>query len=194
MANYNNSRSRGNTGDNGRNERVEYQIIEKLGSLVTFDNGWSREINIVAWNGGDPKFDIRDWDPDHRRMSKGIRLYADEAELLYLILADKFGPRDTRRAYSSGKASQGSGGFVPGSGRKAAAGDSAADDAYADDAYANDSDADGADAGADTDGADLLDADGGTPDGSAGAGVSAASADSGMQAPGQEYGDYAQPF
>lgn len=76
---------------NGRqNGEVEFTIIEQLGVIETQKNGWNKELNIVAWNGGVPKFDIREWDPEHERMSKGITLFEREAERLSQLLSRKF--------------------------------------------------------------------------------------------------------
>ena len=68
---------------------VSFRLIEELGVLDRYKTGWSREINIVSWNGKPPKFDIRDWDPDHERMSRGITLHEREAIKLTEILAHR---------------------------------------------------------------------------------------------------------
>ena len=57
---------------------VTFEIMEEIGIISTQDTGWTREINLVRWNGGVAKYDIRDWDPYHQRMSKGITLTEDE--------------------------------------------------------------------------------------------------------------------
>ena len=63
-----------------------YNIIEKIGVLSESRRGWTRELNLISWNGGEPKYDIRDWAPDHERMGKGIALDIDElGELKDLI-------------------------------------------------------------------------------------------------------------
>ena len=49
-------------------------------------SGWTRELNLVSWNGGAPKFDIRDWAPGHEKMGKGISLSADEIGNLKKII------------------------------------------------------------------------------------------------------------
>ena len=67
---------------------VSFDIQARLGELNRADNGWAREVNIVAWNNGDPKIDIRSWSPEHDKMSKGITLTAEEAVKLTAILAD----------------------------------------------------------------------------------------------------------
>ena len=50
--------------------------------------GWTGEVNLVSWNGREPKLDIRSWSPDHERCGKGVTLTAREAEKLYEILKD----------------------------------------------------------------------------------------------------------
>ena len=57
---------------------VTFEIMEEIGIINTQDTGWTREINLVRWNGGAAKYDIRDWDPHHERMSKGITLTEEE--------------------------------------------------------------------------------------------------------------------
>ena len=76
-----------------RNDEVRYDLMEHVGVLARRDNGWTKEVNIIAWNGGKAKVDIRDWDPDHERMSKGITLFEEEAETLVRALARRYGLR-----------------------------------------------------------------------------------------------------
>ena len=82
---YSNSRQR-------NNERVRFDLME---NLLVFgqrkDTGWTKEANIVCWNSGSPKLDIREWDPDHMRMSKGVTLYEAEAERLAKVLCRRYG-------------------------------------------------------------------------------------------------------
>ena len=58
--------------------------------MILFDKyifiGWTKELNLVSWNGGVPKYDLRDWSPNHEKMGKGITLNADEVQELYKIL------------------------------------------------------------------------------------------------------------
>ncbi|MEF9939634.1 MAG: YdbC family protein [Clostridium sp.] len=65
---------------------IKYEIKEALGVLSESDKGWQKELNLVSWNGAEPKYDLRDWAPDHEKMGKGITLSADEAQELYKIL------------------------------------------------------------------------------------------------------------
>ena len=41
---------------------------------------------MISWNGAAPKYDIRDWAPEHEKMGKGITLTKEEAEALYELL------------------------------------------------------------------------------------------------------------
>jgi len=75
----------------GRNDRVRFDLMERIGVLSRKDSGWTREVNIVAWNDGPGKVDIREWDPEHKRMTKGITLYEEEAERLVKVLAGRYG-------------------------------------------------------------------------------------------------------
>ena len=50
-------------------------------------SGWTRELNLISWNGAAPKYDIRDWSPEHEKMGKGISLSANEVEKLRVILS-----------------------------------------------------------------------------------------------------------
>ncbi len=65
---------------------IKFEIVEKIGELSTNEKGWSKELNLVSWNGRDPKFDLRDWNETHDKMSKGITLSKDEMENLKNIL------------------------------------------------------------------------------------------------------------
>lgn len=64
------------------NERISYKVIANVGTLAKYPTGWSKEVNIVSWNEGPAKLDIRDWNPDHDKMSRGITLNADEVQRL----------------------------------------------------------------------------------------------------------------
>ncbi len=63
-----------------------YEIVEQIGVLSESSNGWSRELNLISWNGRDPKYDVRDWAPGNEKMGKGISLSKEEAKALKEIL------------------------------------------------------------------------------------------------------------
>lgn len=64
----------------------KYEIIEELGVLSESPKGWTKEFNKISWNGGEPKYDIRDWAPEHEKMGKGVTLTSDEAKKLLELL------------------------------------------------------------------------------------------------------------
>lgn len=70
--------------------KVTFEIVRNIGVISRNDSGWTKELNIVKWNGLGPKYDIRDWDPDHEHMSRGITLREEDmGTVVDLYLADR---------------------------------------------------------------------------------------------------------
>ena len=67
---------------------LKFEIAEHLGDLGDNGRGWTKELNLVSWNDREPKYDIRDWSPDHSRMGKGVTLTADELVTLRDVIND----------------------------------------------------------------------------------------------------------
>lgn len=65
---------------------IKYDIIKEIGVLSENSKGWRKEVNLISWNGGEPKYDIRDWAPEHEKMGKGTTLNKDEVMKLKEIL------------------------------------------------------------------------------------------------------------
>ncbi|MPN21970.1 hypothetical protein SDC9_169352 [bioreactor metagenome] len=65
---------------------IKYEIKERYGVLAESSKGWQKELNLVSWNDREPKYDLRDWDPTHTKMSKGITLTCEEIKKLRDIL------------------------------------------------------------------------------------------------------------
>ncbi len=61
---------------------VSFEIKKHLETLSTSNKGWTKELNIVSWNGGKPKYDIRDWGPNHEKVGKGITLNGEQVEMI----------------------------------------------------------------------------------------------------------------
>ena len=53
-------------------EEFSYEILEEVAVLSENARGWRKELNLISWNGRPPKFDLREWAPDHEKMGKGI--------------------------------------------------------------------------------------------------------------------------
>lgn len=67
---------------------IKFDIIRKEGVISESKKGWSKELNYISWNDHDPKYDIRDWDPNHQKMGKGITLTGNELKKLKDLLND----------------------------------------------------------------------------------------------------------
>ena len=65
---------------------IKFEIKEELGVVSESAKGWTKELNLVSWNGAAPKYDLRDWSPDHEKMGKGITLSSDEIKSLNKLL------------------------------------------------------------------------------------------------------------
>ena len=61
---------------------IKFEITDHLATLSTSPKGWTKELNLVSWNEKEPKYDIRDWSPDHSKMGKGVTLSMDELKVL----------------------------------------------------------------------------------------------------------------
>jgi hypothetical protein len=71
---------------------ISFDILKHFGVLSEERTGWKKEVNLVSWNGRNPKIDIREWSPGHEKTGKGVTLTREEAlslaELLQIALGD----------------------------------------------------------------------------------------------------------
>ena len=65
---------------------LKFEITKSLGVLSENAKGWTKELNMVSWNEHEPKYDIREWSPDHTRMGKGVTLTEEEINNLRALL------------------------------------------------------------------------------------------------------------
>ena len=61
---------------------IKFEIKKEIGVLSESAKGWKKELNLVSWNDAAPKYDIREWSPNHEKMGKGITLTEDELKKL----------------------------------------------------------------------------------------------------------------
>ena len=61
---------------------IKFEIKKSIGVISQSPKGWTKELNLVSWNGAAPKYDIRDWDPEHEKMGKVVTLTEDELRKL----------------------------------------------------------------------------------------------------------------
>lgn len=78
------------------NGNFTVQIEKHIGVIAQYKSGWTKEINIISWNGEPPKYDIRDWSPDHKYRSKGVTLTADEMVALLRIMSELMNKKEDR--------------------------------------------------------------------------------------------------
>ncbi len=67
-----------------------YEITKAIGSLNEKVTGWHKELNLISWNDGEPKYDIRTWQGvEHTRMGKGISLTKEELIQLKALIDEE---------------------------------------------------------------------------------------------------------
>ena len=73
---------------------IQYEIVKEIAVLSTGDSGYTKEINLISWNGKEPKYDIRSFSPNREMCGKGITLNADEAAALLKALQKELNSED----------------------------------------------------------------------------------------------------
>lgn len=72
-------------------KNITCEIVEPIAVLSENKKGYTKEINLVSWNGAEPKFDIRNWHPGRARFGKGVTLTRDEIMNLMEAMREVFG-------------------------------------------------------------------------------------------------------
>ena len=65
---------------------ITYEVVKSLSVLSSTGKGWTKEVNIVCWNEGPTKLDIREWDHKNEKMKKGITFNRNEVAMLKSVL------------------------------------------------------------------------------------------------------------
>ena len=70
-----------------KTNEIKYDVIQEIAVLSENEKGTSKkELNLVSWNDGEAKYDIRDWmydeNGERNRCRKGITLSMEEFENL----------------------------------------------------------------------------------------------------------------
>lgn len=65
---------------------IQYEIVKEIAVLSTSDSGYTKEINLISWNGKEPKYDIRSFFPNREKCGKGVTLTEAEAKKLLVAL------------------------------------------------------------------------------------------------------------
>lgn len=67
-------------------KNIKYEIKEIMGIISESSKGWKKELNLISWNDKEPKYDLRDWDSEHKYMGKGVTLSVEELKKLKDVL------------------------------------------------------------------------------------------------------------
>lgn len=67
-------------------KEITFEIRQHYGTFGHSQSGWPKEVNLISWNGRDPKIDIRSWSPDKMKSAKIATMTKDEAKRLAEIL------------------------------------------------------------------------------------------------------------
>jgi hypothetical protein len=68
---------------------IKYEITKHIGVLSESAKSWAKELNLVSWNDREPKYDIREWSPEHEKMGKGVTLSNEEIAKLKRLLDEE---------------------------------------------------------------------------------------------------------
>ena len=70
------------------NREFRFSIVRHVGVLAEGTKGWKKEVNLVSWNDRPPKLDLREWDANHVKMTRGVTLNAEESNILRELISD----------------------------------------------------------------------------------------------------------
>ena len=65
---------------------IQFEVVKEIAVLSVSDSGYTKEINLISWNGKEPKYDIRSFSPNREKCGKGITLTETEAKSLFTTL------------------------------------------------------------------------------------------------------------
>ena len=70
-------------------KEIQYEIIREIAVLSKSNSGYTKEINLISWNGNEPKNDIRSFSPNRGKCGKGITLTEQEVKMLLKALKNE---------------------------------------------------------------------------------------------------------
>lgn len=65
------------------------EVIRKIALISGSETGFRKELNVVSWNGREPKYDLRNWSPEGMAL-KGLTLTEEDVKELQKALNDMF--------------------------------------------------------------------------------------------------------
>ncbi len=67
-------------------KEFEFKIIERISTISDEKDTWPLELNLVSFNGEEPKYDLRRWNKNHTRMGRGTTLTLTELRNLFMVI------------------------------------------------------------------------------------------------------------
>ncbi|MFO8192949.1 MAG: hypothetical protein R6U08_09355 [Bacillota bacterium] len=69
---------------------IKFEIIKNIGILSELSNVWTKELNLVSWNNREPKYYLKDCNPEHEKYSKVVTLTEKELMKLKEVLSEMY--------------------------------------------------------------------------------------------------------
>lgn len=71
-----------------------YKINKHIGNISESSKCWTKELNLISWNGYAAKYDLRTWGPERNSMGKGITLTEAEMRKLHALIDEELARLD----------------------------------------------------------------------------------------------------
>ena len=52
---------------------IQFEVVKEIAVLSVSDSGYTKEINLISWNGKEPKYDIRSFHPIGKSAVRALR-------------------------------------------------------------------------------------------------------------------------
>lgn len=69
---------------------TDIRILKTIGVVAETAKSMQLELNIVSINGGEIKYDLREWSLDHDKVGQGVSFSTDGAQVLLALLKECF--------------------------------------------------------------------------------------------------------
>ncbi len=66
----------------------KFSIFKHVGNISKRNNGYTKELNMIFWDGREPVYDIRTWNDDHTKYGKGVTITPGEMKKLQELIKD----------------------------------------------------------------------------------------------------------
>ena len=76
-------------------KELKFEVLNNLRTISENTKGWSKKLTRIIWNEDEPKYDIRTWDSEFKKMGKGITLTEKELRQLKELIDKELNFLDT---------------------------------------------------------------------------------------------------